>query len=82
MANLSKPIAEALRSAGAPKATHLSACLANADLPVEEEQLTSALVSRAWSDTVTVRNDTFAILRAGVSEPRGSPSCAARASTA
>ncbi|MGA5516576.1 N-acetylglucosamine kinase [Streptomyces pseudogriseolus] len=71
MANLSKPIAEALRSAGAPKATHLSACLANVDLPVEEEQLTSALVSRAWSDTVTVRNDTFAILRAGVSEPRG-----------
>ncbi|MGA5317784.1 N-acetylglucosamine kinase [Streptomyces pseudogriseolus] len=71
MAALSAPITEALRSAGTPRATHLSACLANADLPVEEEQLTAALVSRAWSDTVTVRNDTFAILRAGVSEPRG-----------
>ncbi|CAM5302452.1 hypothetical protein STENM223S_04270 [Streptomyces tendae] len=71
MAALAEPVTAALRSAGTPGATHLSACLANADLPVEEEQLTAALVSRAWSDTVTVRNDTFAILRAGVSEPRG-----------
>ncbi|CAL9306793.1 N-acetylglucosamine kinase [Streptomyces sp. SudanB66_2053] len=71
MAAISEPITGALRSAGTAKAAHLSACLANADLPVEEEQFTAALVSRAWSDTVTVRNDTFAVLRAGVSEPRG-----------
>ncbi|MGW1886425.1 N-acetylglucosamine kinase [Streptomyces sp. NPDC001970] len=50
---------------------HVSACLANADLPVEEEELTVALRGRGWGRTVEVRNDTFAILRAGVDEPRG-----------
>lgn len=50
---------------------HVSACLANADLPVEEEELTRALLDRGWGRTVEVRNDTFAILRAGVDEPRG-----------
>ncbi|MER5892209.1 BadF/BadG/BcrA/BcrD ATPase family protein [Streptomyces sp. NPDC001876] len=50
---------------------HVSACLANADLPVEEEELTLALLERGWGRTVEVRNDTFAILRAGVDEPRG-----------
>ncbi|MGW1229345.1 N-acetylglucosamine kinase [Streptomyces sp. NPDC001515] len=50
---------------------HVSACLANADLPVEEEELTGALRERGWGRTVEVRNDTFAILRAGVDEPRG-----------
>ncbi|MEU1919439.1 BadF/BadG/BcrA/BcrD ATPase family protein [Streptomyces albogriseolus] len=71
MATLAAPVTEALRTAGVPQAAHLSACLANADLPVEEEQLTEAIASRRWSSTVTVRNDTFAVLRAGVSEPRG-----------
>ncbi|MER5610507.1 BadF/BadG/BcrA/BcrD ATPase family protein [Streptomyces sp. NPDC002215] len=50
---------------------HVSACLANADLPVEEEELAAALRARGWGATVEVRNDTFAILRAGVDEPRG-----------
>ncbi|MFE7789480.1 N-acetylglucosamine kinase [Streptomyces sp. NPDC057460] len=50
---------------------HVSACLANADLPVEERELTEALRARGWGGTVEVRNDTFAILRAGVDEPRG-----------
>ncbi|MER6994938.1 BadF/BadG/BcrA/BcrD ATPase family protein [Streptomyces sp. NPDC000410] len=50
---------------------HVSACLANADLPVEEQELTAALRARDWGRTVEVRNDTFAILRAGVEEPRG-----------
>jgi N-acetylglucosamine kinase-like BadF-type ATPase len=50
---------------------HVSACLANADLPVEEAELTQALRERGWGRTVEVRNDTFAILRAGVDEPRG-----------
>ncbi|MFJ7120222.1 N-acetylglucosamine kinase [Streptomyces albogriseolus] len=71
MATLAAPVTEALRTAGVPQAAHLSACLANADLPVEEEQLTEAIASHRWSSTVTVRNDTFAVLRAGVSEPRG-----------
>ncbi|MFF0048647.1 N-acetylglucosamine kinase [Streptomyces sp. NPDC005498] len=50
---------------------HVSACLANADLPVEERELAEALRDRGWGGTVEVRNDTFAILRAGVDEPRG-----------
>jgi N-acetylglucosamine kinase-like BadF-type ATPase len=50
---------------------HVSACLANADLPVEEEELTAALDGRGWGPSTQVRNDTFAILRAGVDEPRG-----------
>ncbi|MGW4034712.1 N-acetylglucosamine kinase [Streptomyces sp. NPDC004778] len=50
---------------------HVSACLANADLPVEEDELAAALGSRGWGSSVEVRNDTFAILRAGVDEPRG-----------
>ncbi|WP_328364364.1 ATPase [Streptomyces sp. NBC_00445] len=68
-------VAEAVRrafaDAGVTSADHVSACLANADFPVEEEQLAAALHARAWGTTVEVRNDTFAILRAGVTEPRG-----------
>ncbi|MFD7443512.1 N-acetylglucosamine kinase [Streptomyces sp. NPDC059909] len=76
---LASTVGEALERAGAGGAAvdgiggieHVSACLANADLPVEEEQLTAALRGRGWGRTVEVRNDTFAILRAGVDEPRG-----------
>ncbi|MGW4253913.1 N-acetylglucosamine kinase [Streptomyces californicus] len=50
---------------------HVSACLANADLPVEEAELAAALEARGWGSSVEVRNDTFAILRAGVDDPRG-----------
>ncbi|MHC3816711.1 N-acetylglucosamine kinase [Streptomyces sp. DT9] len=66
-------VERALASAGVgtESVAHVSACLANADLPVEEEQLTEALGERGWGRTVEVRNDTFAILRAGVDEPRG-----------
>ncbi|MFF9215430.1 N-acetylglucosamine kinase [Streptomyces viridosporus] len=71
MAALAATVARALAAAGAPAVAHVSACLANADLPVEEQQLTEALESRAWGTTVEVRNDTFAVLRAGVTEPRG-----------
>ncbi|MEU0967589.1 BadF/BadG/BcrA/BcrD ATPase family protein [Streptomyces sp. NPDC005917] len=64
-------VAEAYRAAGVTSVAHVSACLANADLPVEEKQLAAALAARDWGGSVTVRNDTFAILRAGVAEPRG-----------
>jgi len=56
---------------GRPLAAHLSACLANADLPVEERALERALHARGWAATTAVANDTFAVLRAGVDEPRG-----------
>ncbi|MFF1838606.1 N-acetylglucosamine kinase [Streptomyces sp. NPDC058231] len=61
------------RASGQPvdSVEHVSACLANADLPVEERALAEALRDRAWGRTVEVRNDTFALLRAGVDEPRG-----------
>ncbi|MFF0474294.1 N-acetylglucosamine kinase [Streptomyces sp. NPDC004284] len=54
-----------------PTFAHVAACLANADLPVEEAALRAELLGRGWSPSVRVHNDTFAILRAGVDEPRG-----------
>ncbi|MFF8955950.1 N-acetylglucosamine kinase [Streptomyces sp. NPDC014894] len=59
------------RGASTDAIEHVSACLANADLPVEEAELSAALHARGWGRTTRVRNDTFAILRAGVDEPRG-----------
>ncbi|MFJ7147649.1 N-acetylglucosamine kinase [Streptomyces sp. NPDC100445] len=68
---LAEPVTRAFADAGVTSVTHVSACLANADLPVEEERLAAALHARAWGTSVEVRNDTFAVLRAGVAEPRG-----------
>ena len=48
-------------------ARHTSACLAGADLPEEEAQLTAALRLCRWSRTAIAVNDTFAVLRAGLS---------------
>lgn len=69
--SLAETVRQAFAAAGVTSADHVSACLANADFPVEEKQLAAALHARAWGTTVEVRNDTFAILRAGVTEPRG-----------
>jgi N-acetylglucosamine kinase-like BadF-type ATPase len=52
-------------SSGVP-VLHTVACLANADLPEEEEELADAVRAIGWSPTSTVINDTFAILRAGL----------------
>ena len=52
---------------GRPAARHISACVANADLPEEEEQLATAIRAGGWSESTTVVNDTFAVLRAGLS---------------
>jgi len=68
---LGEVVERAFAEAGVTSVAHVSACLANADFPVEEEQLAAALHARAWGTTVEVRNDTFAILRAGIAEPRG-----------
>src|SRR5262249_43880188 len=62
-------IGQAQRQAGrpgCPVARHLSACVANADLPEEEQALASALRAQGWSSTTEVVNDTFAVLRAGL----------------
>jgi len=50
---------------------HVSACLANADLPVEQEALEHAVAARGWGTSSEVFNDTFALLRAGVDQPPG-----------
>ncbi|MDI3421869.1 N-acetylglucosamine kinase [Streptomyces luteolus] len=63
---LADAVVRALAEAGLDRVAHVSACLANADLPVEERELTQALRARGWGRTVDVRNDTFAILRAGL----------------
>jgi N-acetylglucosamine kinase-like BadF-type ATPase len=67
---LAETIGAAHEAAGAGRGVvpvrHVVACLANADLPVEEEQLAAALSERGWGERVTVRNDTFAVLRAGL----------------
>jgi N-acetylglucosamine kinase-like BadF-type ATPase len=54
--------------AGGPVAAHTSACLAGADLPVEEADLGRLVQSLGWSATSAVVNDTFAVLRAGLAD--------------
>ncbi|MFF1353804.1 N-acetylglucosamine kinase [Streptomyces sp. NPDC058297] len=71
---LAEAAGRALAEAGTATVEHVSACLANADLPVEERELAAELHTRGWAASVDVRNDTFAVLRAGLlqdSEPRG-----------
>ena len=58
---------------GRPAARHICACVANADLPEEEEQLAKAIRAGGWSETTTVVNDTFAVLRAGLTPSPGQP---------
>ena len=60
--------AQAGRSPAAWIARHTVACLANADLPEEEAELAAAVQAQAWSPTATVVNDTFAILRSGLTD--------------
>ncbi|MFG2979899.1 N-acetylglucosamine kinase [Streptomyces sp. NPDC048258] len=74
-------IAEAMASVGmyvgeeaGPCVDHVSACLANADFPVEEWTLAREIERRGWGRTTAVHNDTFALLRAGLPSgagPRG-----------
>ena len=51
-----------------PFATHLVACVANADLPAEERELELMLRGQGWTTTTLVANDTFAVLRAGLDD--------------
>ncbi|WUJ75024.1 ATPase [Kribbella soli] len=60
-----------LRLGDVPLVQQISACLANADLPIEVEQLTTVFEECGWAESVYVTNDTFALLRSGVDEPRG-----------
>ena len=46
-------------------------CLAGVDLDVDEAALTPALSATGWTGRVVVRNDTFAVSRAGTTAPWG-----------
>jgi N-acetylglucosamine kinase-like BadF-type ATPase len=59
--------------AGPAVARHTVACIANADLPDEEDLLAEMLRAQRWSETTQVANDTFAVLRAGLMFPAASP---------
>ena len=65
-------VREAAARAGLPAAgevaAHTSACLAGADLPVEEADLSRLVQSFGWSPSNSVVNDTFAVLRAGLAD--------------
>ena len=46
-------------------------CLAGIDLPVDEDKLAPAIDALGWSAEVILRNDTFAVSRAGTTAPWG-----------
>jgi N-acetylglucosamine kinase-like BadF-type ATPase len=64
-------IVEAAAGRAGLVARHTSACLAGADLPEEEAMLTAAILRQGWSQTAAVANDTFAVLRAGLTPADG-----------
>jgi N-acetylglucosamine kinase-like BadF-type ATPase len=61
------------RMAGAPFPLCPTAvyCLAGIDLPVDEEKLAPAIGALGWSERVILRNDTFAVSRAGTTSSWG-----------
>ncbi|OEV02921.1 N-acetylglucosamine kinase [Streptomyces oceani] len=59
-------VSDHLSDEPAPVIRDVSACLANADLPREEEELANRLREHAWGTRTHTVNDTFAILRAGL----------------
>ena len=69
--SLEGTVRSALRRAADPHVGLVKACLANADLPVEEVQIADSMRARGWGEGVHVANDTFAVLRAGTDQPRG-----------
>ena len=54
-----------VRSANGAVADVAELTMAGVDFPVEEEQVEAAVRARPWARRITVRNDTFAVLRAG-----------------
>jgi N-acetylglucosamine kinase-like BadF-type ATPase len=72
LAVLTELVRSAAEQAGLPAsgviAGHTSACLAGADLPEEEAELGEVIQVQGWSQTSTVVNDTFAVLRAGLAD--------------
>ena len=73
---LGQAVKEIARQAGLPAgrlpiADTGVACLAGVDLPVDEERLTPAIEGQRWSVRTILRNDTFAVSRAGTTSSWG-----------
>jgi N-acetylglucosamine kinase-like BadF-type ATPase len=66
LAGLIGQVQQQTGAAGRPAARHISACVANVDLPEEQVEAEAALSAQEWSSTTAVVNDTFAVLRAGL----------------
>ena len=66
LAGLAAQVQRQAGVAGRQAARHISACVANVDLPEEQDQAVAELCARGWSRTTAVVNDTFAVLRAGL----------------
>ncbi len=63
--------AAGVRPGGGPIADVAVLCLAGADLPIDDRRLMRTLRSLDWTPQVVLRNDTFAVLRAGTERPWG-----------
>lgn len=69
MADLSGLITATLVAAGAARVDLLFACLANSDLPEEDEEYTLLLAGLDVAEDVRVSNDVFALLRSATRAP-------------
>ena len=60
-----------MRAPRPPSAATGVYCLAGIDLPVDEEKLAPAIDALGWTERVILRNDTFAVSRAGTTSHWG-----------
>ncbi|QNK81359.1 N-acetylglucosamine kinase [Nakamurella sp. PAMC28650] len=65
LAGLGELARSVLVEAGLQRATLLSACLANSDLPREDEEFATWFTGQQLAERVEVTNDVFALLRSG-----------------
>jgi N-acetylglucosamine kinase-like BadF-type ATPase len=65
---LARAISEATRGAVAALGVY---CLAGADLPLDDRRIAAEVDGQGWSRRTLVRNDTFAVLRAGTDRTWG-----------
>jgi N-acetylglucosamine kinase-like BadF-type ATPase len=75
-AELTRTVHKAARAAGIDPTRGAFArvgvhCLAGADLPVDDRRLQKQLKELGWSPRIVLRNDTFAVLRAGTDRTWG-----------
>ena len=71
VATVAPAVEHVLAIAGITGVDVVAGYLANADLPEEEAAIADAIASYGWAPHVEVRNDTFAMLRAGTDAEAG-----------